>query len=105
MRVAIDTSVLVSAVLFEQSVPRSALTHTMLVHTPLVSDELVREYERVMLRPKLDMYTPRGTRLALLQAYIRGPSTSKFPARCISAVTREMTWSLKLRLEDVPMLS
>lgn len=71
MRVVIDTSVLVSAVLFEQSPPRSVLRQTMLLYTPLVSDELIREYQRVMSGSKFDAYTPRGKRLALLVAYIR----------------------------------
>lgn len=71
MRVVIDTSVLVSAVLFEQSLPRSALRQTVLFYTPLVSDELIREYERVMSGSKFDAYTPRKKRFALLAAYIR----------------------------------
>ncbi|MEK7509622.1 MAG: putative toxin-antitoxin system toxin component, PIN family [Patescibacteria group bacterium] len=79
MRVVVDTSVLVSAALFDESVPRSALVLTMRFHTPLVSDAMIREYGRVMSSSKFDAYTPRNERLALLATYIQASDQVEIP--------------------------
>ena len=75
MRIVIDTNVLVSAALFEKSVPRKALTHTMALHTPLISRELVREYERIMVSSKFDTNVPRNKRTTFLIRYVKGADT------------------------------
>ena len=70
MRVVIDTGVLISAALFEESIPGNVLAYTMAFHIPLVSDELIKEYRRIFSGKKFDSYSPRTTRLALLMEFL-----------------------------------
>ena len=72
MRIVVDTGVLISAALFESSVPREALTYVLALHTPVVSSELTHEYRRVMASDKFDSYTQPRERLILLETYIDG---------------------------------
>ncbi|GIK09441.1 MAG: putative toxin-antitoxin system toxin component, PIN family protein [Anaerolineaceae bacterium] len=56
MRVVFDTNVLVSALLFEESMPAQAFFFAVARGVVLISAELVNELQRVIYRPKFDRY-------------------------------------------------
>src|SRR5947209_4829515 len=68
-RYVFDTSVLVSALLFEQSPPGRALAAARDHGQILLSEAVTRELSEVLARPKFDRYATRAVRdqfLALL---------------------------------------
>ncbi len=56
MRVAFDTNVLVSALLFEDSTPAQAFFFAVAEGEILISTALINEIHRVIYRPKFDRY-------------------------------------------------
>ena len=60
MRVVLDTSVLVSAVVYRGEVPRRVLEVILDRHVPLLSPELEAEYAVTMKKPKFDRKDPGG---------------------------------------------
>lgn len=70
-RFVIDTNVLVSALLFTESVPGQAVTLALNSGTLLVSSAFVRELDGVLGRDKLDHYVVREERDRFLEALVR----------------------------------
>ena len=56
MRAVFDTNVLVSALLFEHTMPAQAFFSTMTQGEFLISSSLVDEVSRIVYRPKFDRY-------------------------------------------------
>lgn len=71
LRVVIDTNVIVSAVLFPQSIPRQAFDRTALTGRLLLSATTVAELNETLRRPKLDRYVTEAHRLEFLAALVR----------------------------------
>lgn len=69
-RVVFDVNVIISAILFPDSVPGSLVFQSRLRVQPLVSVPLIAELHSVLLRPKLDRYVSRERRQILLAAYL-----------------------------------
>ena len=66
VRVVLDTNVVVSALLFENSTPGRALQKA-LSHTSIcVTNEVLEEYRRVLSRRKFAKYVDSGARLKFL---------------------------------------
>ena len=70
-RVVFDTSVIVSAALFDRSVPGRAFLRALRHDTILVSAPLVRELTAVLGREKFDRYVLREERDALVESLVR----------------------------------
>lgn len=72
MRIAFDTNVLVSALLFEDSTPARAFFSALVRGEILISTALVTEIHNVLYRPKFDKYITDSQRedfmLALVEA-------------------------------------
>ncbi len=66
-----DTNVLVSAVLFERSVPRQAFDHALVRGRVLLSVETLAELASVLARPKFDRYLHAEERERFLVALVR----------------------------------
>lgn len=67
-RFVFDTNALVSALLFEHSVPRQALDQALNIGTLLVSDSLIAELDRVLARDRFDQYVTSEERLEFTNA-------------------------------------
>ena len=63
----VDTNIVVSAVLFPQSVPRQALDRAQDIGTILVSASTLTELQQVLSRSKFDRYVPLEQRESFLQ--------------------------------------
>lgn len=63
----VDTNIVVSAVLFPQSVPRQALDHAQNIGVVLVSALTLTELQQVLSRSKFDRYVPLEQRESFLQ--------------------------------------
>jgi uncharacterized protein len=72
-RFVIDTNVIISFLLFYQSVPGQAVTKALRTGIVLRSDSSLSELARVLERPKFDRYLTRYERVVFLQ---------QFPMRC-----------------------
>ena len=70
-RVAFDTNVIVSAVLFDHSVPGQAVVRALRSGTILISDALVEELVAVLARDRFDRYVSREIRVDFLDALVR----------------------------------
>jgi predicted nucleic acid-binding protein len=70
LRVVCDTNVLVSAVMFPQSVPGRAFTHARHAGKLLTTPELASELRDVLLRPKMSRYITGDLRDEFLAAYL-----------------------------------
>ncbi len=70
-RFVFDTNSIVSALLFNDSVPGQALFLALDLGTILTSETLVFELGDVLARPRFDSYIARAERVAFLQAYLR----------------------------------
>jgi len=70
LRIVIDTSVAVSAVLLLRSVPRQAIDLAMTRCRVLVSTATVYELEGVLRRPKFNRYVTEAERLEFLAALV-----------------------------------
>ena len=70
-RVVFDANVIVSALLFNDSVPGRAFTRALDHGTILVSDTLVEELGRVLARDRFDTYVSREARDQFLEALVR----------------------------------
>lgn len=66
MRAVIDTNVLVSAVIFPNSIPRQAVRKTLRDGVVLFSDPTLNELQEVLFRPKIDRYASREDRSIFL---------------------------------------
>ena len=71
-RVVFDVNVIVSAILFNESVPGQAFVGALEHGTILVSRALARELEDVLGRSKFDRYVSREERDEFLAAFIHG---------------------------------
>ncbi|MEM1041534.1 MAG: putative toxin-antitoxin system toxin component, PIN family [Bacteroidota bacterium] len=71
MRVVFDTNVLISAALFEQSVPFQALRSVLGGGVLLVSEESLNEVVAVLRREKFDRYISAATRERFLGLFVR----------------------------------
>ncbi len=70
-RFVFDTNVIVSALLFNDSVPGRAFIRALNRGTTLVSGSLVRELRRVLGRDRFDRYVSREERDEFLESLIR----------------------------------
>ncbi len=73
-RLVFDTNVIISAVLFNNSVPGQAFIRALSHGTILVSSALVGELSRVLGRDRFDRYVTREERDAFLASLIRESS-------------------------------
>jgi len=73
-RFVFDTNVIISAVLFNNSVPGQAFIRALDHGRILVSKALVRELSRVLGRDRFDRYVTREERDAFLSSLIRESS-------------------------------
>ena len=71
LRIVIDTSVAVSAVLLPRSVPRQVFDAAAARGKLLVSEATIAELDEVLRRPKFDKYIPEVNRLEFLAALVR----------------------------------
>jgi putative PIN family toxin of toxin-antitoxin system len=69
-RVIFDTNVLISAVLFEHSTPGQAVLRALDECTVLISQDLIVELQRVLIRSKFDRYLDPGDRELFLELLI-----------------------------------
>ncbi len=69
-RFVIDTNVIISFLLFYQSVPGQAVTKALRIGIVLRSDSTLSELARVLERPKFDRYLTRYERVVFLQRSI-----------------------------------
>lgn len=70
-RFVLDANVVVSALLFNNSVPGRAFEHARHSGTMLASDASLSELRRVLGRPKFDRYVTRAERDDFLLAFMR----------------------------------
>lgn len=70
-RVVIDTNVLVSFLLFPNSVPGQAVTKALTEGTVLRSDKTLGELAQVLDRKKFDSYLGKDERTVFLQRFIQ----------------------------------
>lgn len=70
-RFVFDANVLISALLFSDSVPGQALARALRSGTLLVSSDFVRELANVLGRDKFDRYIVRDERDRFLEAIVR----------------------------------
>jgi putative PIN family toxin of toxin-antitoxin system len=66
----IDTNILLSALLNEESLPGLALKKARTIGTLLISSEIASEYFNVFSRPKFEKYVSLETRLAFIENII-----------------------------------
>lgn len=71
LRIVIDTSIIVSAVLLPRSIPRQAFDAAAARGKLLVSDATVGELEEVLRRAKFDKYVPEAKRLEFLASLMQ----------------------------------
>lgn len=71
LRVVFDTSTLVGAALKPDSLPDRALSHAILSHNVLASDETLSELETVLKREKFERYIDLSSRMAFFEKYRR----------------------------------
>ena len=71
LRCVFDTNTVVSAALFEGSVPEQAIFVALRIATVLMSRELVNELNDVLSRPRFDRYANRERREEFLQDLVR----------------------------------
>jgi uncharacterized protein len=67
----VDTNVLVSAVLFKQSMPARVFNEVSRYHQLLASDETLAELTKVLTREKFDRYLSQEDRLLFLSSLSR----------------------------------
>lgn len=98
-RVVVDTNVLVSALLILDSVPSRCLKQIMRLEALVVSEELLAEYQDVLLRPKFDAYSARENRESLLEGIALKAEFTEVRER-FNIATPRMTsfWRRPLRL-------
>ena len=66
-RVVIDTNVLISAAILEESVPARARNHALHYGRLVATEETLLEFVARLLSPKFDAYVSRAARETLLQ--------------------------------------
>ena len=71
MRVVFDTNVLVSALLFEHSIPAQAIFATIEAGEFLMSEELVNEVNEILQRKKFERYVSAEQREEFLIALVQ----------------------------------
>jgi uncharacterized protein len=71
VRVVVDTNVLVSFLINDESVPGQAVTRIIENHMPLVSAETLRELLGVLARPRLQRYLQASKVSRSMDRYIR----------------------------------
>ena len=69
-RYVFDTNAIVSALLFNDSVPATAFSKALTEGTILASISLVEELRDVLARPRFDAYVSYPERIAFLQAFV-----------------------------------
>ena len=75
LRLVFDTNVIVSADLFEDSVPGQALSLALDLGTLLLSEALIEELRAVLSRPRFDRYATRAEREEFLRDLIHEAAT------------------------------
>ena len=75
LRLVFDTNVIVSADLFEDSVPGRALSLALDLGTLLLSEALIEELRAVLSRPRFDRYATRAEREEFLRDLTREATT------------------------------
>lgn len=75
LRLVFDTNVIVSADLFEDSVPGQALYLALDLGTLLLSEALIEELRAVLSRPRFDRYATRAEREEFLRDLIGEAAT------------------------------
>ena len=75
LRLVFDTNVIVSADLFEDSVPGQALSLALDLGMLLLSEALIEELRAVLSRPRFDRYATRTEREEFLRDLIREAAT------------------------------
>lgn len=75
LRLVFDTNVIVSADLFEDSVPGRALSLALDLGTLLLSEALIEELQAVLSRPRFDRYATRAEREEFLRDLVREAPT------------------------------
>ena len=75
LRLVFDTNVIVSADLFEDSVPERALSLALDLGMLLLSEALIEELRAVLSRPRFDRYATRPEREEFLRDLIREAAT------------------------------
>ena len=68
-RIVIDTSVLISATLMDESIPARARNHAVRNGKLVATDETVGEFINTLLLPKFDKYASRQAREVVTRAY------------------------------------
>lgn len=71
MRVVFDTNVIVSALLFEESVPATAFFKVLQQGEVLISGQLMNEVQKILQRKKFDRYLSIDEREAFLIALVQ----------------------------------
>ena len=66
-RIVIDTNVLISAALFDESIPAQARNHALRTGRLIATDATLQEFVTRLLLPKLDAYVSRATRETLIK--------------------------------------
>jgi len=66
-RIVVDTNVLISAALLDESLPARALNHAVRSGQLIGTEATVREFAVKLLAPKFDPYVSRAAREALLR--------------------------------------
>jgi len=77
-RLVLDTNVIVSGILFVDSIPFKAL-HRAQASTVLASDATKLELIEVIQRERFDRYVERGVRLALAAAFVNACEHVEIP--------------------------
>jgi putative PIN family toxin of toxin-antitoxin system len=86
LRVVIDTSALVSAVLAGHSAPRRALESATAKFEVCTSVACLDELQRVLRRPKLDRYLPLQSRRAFFDLYATAVTVCDDPPEVVAAL-------------------
>ena len=95
-RIVFDTNVMVSALLFTDSVPGKALYRALDLGTVLVSGTLIGELNRVLSRDRFDRYVTREERDLFLESLIGESDLIETTARIRACRDPEDDWVLEL---------
>lgn len=95
-RVVFDSNVLVSALLFSDSIPGRAFFGALDLGTVLVSRTLMEELSRVLRRGRFDRYVTRKERDQFLESLIRESELIEITERIRACSDPDDDWVLEL---------
>ncbi|GBF81349.1 putative toxin-antitoxin system toxin component, PIN family [Aphanothece sacrum] len=75
VRFVLDTNVIVSSLLFSQSIPRQAVNKALDTGKILISQEIIRELTKVLNRKKLNKYLLQEERMKFLADFLKDAET------------------------------